>query len=40
MGNVFAARIHEVQSTIVNQIGIALIRGFNSRLGSDFEAIA
>jgi len=33
MGNVFAARIHQLQTAIINQIGIALIRGFNDRLG-------
>jgi hypothetical protein len=36
MGNLFAARIHELQTVITNQIGIALIRGFNERLGAEF----
>lgn len=39
MGNLFAARIHELQTVITNQIGIALIRGFNERLGSEFTRI-
>jgi hypothetical protein len=39
MGNLFAARIHELQTVITNQIGIALIRGFNERLGSEYERI-
>jgi hypothetical protein len=39
MGNVFASRIHQLQTTIVNQIGITLIRGFNERLGANFEQL-
>lgn len=40
VGNVFAARIHELQTAIINQIGIALIRGFNGNLGFEFQNLA
>jgi hypothetical protein len=33
MVNIFASRIHQLQTTIINQIGIALMRGFNERIG-------
>jgi hypothetical protein len=39
MGNIFASRIHELQTAIINQIGIALMRGFSDRVGSQFEAM-
>jgi hypothetical protein len=37
MGNAFAIRIHELQTAIINQIGIALMRGFNGRLGIELQ---
>lgn len=39
MGNIFASRIHELQTAIINQIGIALMRGFSDRAGFQFEAM-
>ena len=36
MGQIFASRIHELQSAIIQQIGVALTRGFHHQLRNSF----